>query len=723
MNPIWVALIAVVIILFGIIALIVSFYKKVPQGMAMVRTGSGGTKVEFDKGMLVVPVIQMLEMMDLSVKTVEIARMKEEGLICRDNIRADIKVVFFVRVNKDPEQIKNVAQSIGCRRASDPETLRQLFEAKFSEALKTVGKRFDFIELYDNRNKFKNEIIDIIGTDLNGYILDDAAIDYVEQTSLEFLRVDNILDAEGIKKITELTATQKIKANFIRREEEKTIKEQNVEAQEAILEFERQLAEKEERQKREIANIKAREAAEIAKINEEERLRCEMVRIKTEEELSIAEENKLRQVLVAQKNKERTEAVENERVEKDRLLEATERERIVTLAEIEKQRAIEEEQKNIQDVIRERVMVEKKTVEEEEKIKDTREVAAANRAKQVAIIHAQETGESTVIEQTKAAEAERLSAEIQAQKMLIDAEAQKNAAEKEAEARKIRAEAKAAEEATIGLSEAQVIEAKAKAREQEGLIEAAVLEKQAVAEAKGIEVKATAMHKQGLLEAEVMAEKGTSEAKVIELKSLATAKGTGEQGLAEAKVLEEKLLAEAKGVEQKAKAMKQLDGVGKEHEEFKLRLENDRAIQLAGIEIQKHIAQAQAQVLAEAFKKANIDIVGGEDTFINNVMNAINRGKSMDRLIDNSQHLGDLKTALIGNGNGHNTGSSGLLSKVKHFISESGLKTEDIKNLSIAALLLKLHNKAGEDDKSALSGLIDQVRTLGIGDQKIAGLL
>ena len=72
----------------------------------------------------------------------------------------------------------------------------------------------------------------------------------------------------------------------------------NVEAREAILEYERQLAEKEERQKREIANIQARENAEISKINEEERLKAESVRIRTEEELAIAEENKERQVII-----------------------------------------------------------------------------------------------------------------------------------------------------------------------------------------------------------------------------------------------------------------------------------------------------------------------------------------------------------------------------------------------------------------------------------------
>jgi len=650
--------IVVALIIMGFLFALTTWYKKVPQGQALIRTGNGGTKVTFDSGMFVIPVLHMVEQMDLSVKTIEIARLKKDGLICKDNMRADIKVVFFVRVNKEVKDIKTVAQTIGCARASDKETLFNLFEAKFSEALKTVGKRFEFVELYDSREKFKREIIDIIGTDLNGYILDDCAIDYLEQTPLEFLSENNILDVEGIKKITELTAIQKVKANFFRREEEKTIKEQNVEAQEAILEYERQLAEKEERQKREIANIQARESAEIAKINEEERLRSEMVRIRTEEELLIAEENKLRQIIVAAKNKERTEAVENERVDKERLLELTEKEKIVTLAEIEKERAIELEKKNIQDVIKDRIMVEKKVVEEEEKIKDTKELATAERSRKVAIIKAEEAGEATIIEQEKLAEAEKLAAEIKAKTILIDAEAAKNAAEKEAEARKIQAEAKAAEEATIGLSEAQVIEAKAKAKEYEGTVEAVVIEKKAIAEAKGIEVRAEANKKQGLAEAEVLQEQG-----------LANAKVTSELGSAEAKALEDKLIAEAKGVEQKAEAMKKLDGVGKEHEEFKLQLEKEKEIELANINIQQSIAEAQAKVLAEAFKQANIDIVGGEMTFVDNILNAINRGKSVDRIMDNSKHLRDVKGALIG-GNGN---AGGLFSNIKRLMTKAGM--------------------------------------------------
>ncbi len=686
-----------VLIIVGCIVAAISWYKKIPQGQALIRTGQGGTNVVFDKGMFVIPVLHMVEQMDLSVKTIEIARLKKDGLICKDNMRADIKVVFFIRVNKETADITTVAQTIGSARASDPTTLNVLFEAKFSEALKTAGKRFDFVDLYDSREKFKQEILGIIGTDLNGYVLDDAAIDYLEQTPLEFLSENNILDSEGIKKITELTATQKMAANSIRREEEKTIKEQNVEAQEAILEYERQLAEKQQRQLREIANITAREEAEITKINEEERLRSQMVRIQTDEELAIAEENKLRQVIVAAKNKERTEVVETERVDKERLLELTEKEKIVTLAEIEKQRAIELERKNIQDVIKDRIMVEKKVVEEEEKIKDTREIATAERAKRVAVIQAEEKGEAAIIEHSKMAEAEKLSAEISARTLLIEAEANMNAAEKQAEARKINAEAKAAEEATIGLSEAQVTEAKAKAKEYEGSLEAIVIEKKAIAEAKGVEAKADAMRKQGLAEAEVMEEKG----------------------LTEAKILGERLSVEAKGVEEKAIAMQKLDGVGREHEEFKLRLEKEKEIDLANINIQGAIADAQAKVLGEAFKTANIDIVGGELTFVDNIMNAINRGKSIDRTLDNSKHLTDLKNGLIGNGS-----SGGLLGNIKDLMSKAGATTDDVKSLSISALLKKMREKlSGEEDKEAISLLMETVRDLDIGKQKVGSLL
>ncbi|MBB4036774.1 putative membrane protein YqiK [Dysgonomonas hofstadii] len=719
---------AIIFALLVFLGMLASFYKKIPQGKAIVRTGVGGTKVAFNKGMYVIPVFHKMEIMDISLKKVQIERMENDGLICKDNIRADIKVAFFVRVNKSVNDVINVAQSIGTSRASDISTLKDIFEAKFSEALKTVGKKFDFIELYEARREFRDEIIDVIGTDLNGYVLDDCAIDYLEQTELRFLSAENILDSEGIKKITDLTAAQNIKANLIRREEEKIIKKQNVEAREAILELERQLAEKEEKQKREIDNVKAREGAEIQKVREEERLKAETVRISTEESLAIQEENKLRQIIIAEKNKQRTDAVEAERVEKDRALEQTERERIVTLAQIDKERVLEIEKKNIQDVIRERVQLEKGVVEEKQNMQDIEAFRTIDRQKQVGITQAELEAQQKLIDTVKSAEARKLAAEEKAKELLIDAEAQKEASNKQAEARKTLADAKAREDATYGLAEAEVIKAKAEALEQQGTAEAAVIEKKAKAEAVGIEVKAEAKKKEGLVEAEVTKEKAlasaTGEASIIEKTSIAEATGIEakaeakrKEGLMEAEVIKEKALAEAAGIEEKATAMKKLDGAGKEHEEFKLALQKDKDVELAQINIQKDIAEAQAQVLSDALKNADIDIVGGETMFFENIVKQISNAKGFDRLVNESENATQLKKALIGDGKSEGD----LLERIRYYANQFGISTEDIKNLSIAGLILKMQSQATDaDDKGFLSNLMSMAKSMGISNKKLS---
>ncbi|HZB11513.1 MAG TPA: flotillin family protein [Chryseolinea sp.] len=662
----------IVFFIFIILFAFANFYKKIPQGKAIVRTGVGGGKVAFNKGMYVIPILHQMEIMDISVKKLQIDRLEQDGLICKDNIRADIKVAFFVRVNKNVDDVLNVAQIIGTERASDIETLCTLFEAKFSEALKTVGKKFDFIELYEARREFRTEILNIIGTDLNGYVLDDCAIDFLEQTEMKFLSPQNILDSQGIKKITELTAAQNIKANFIKREEEKVIKKQNVEAREAILELERQMAEKEEKQRREIDNVHAREQAEILKVREEERLKSETVRIKTEESLAVQEENKLRQIIIAEKNKQRTDAVETERVEKDRALEVTEREKIVTLAQIEKEKTLEVERKNIQDVIRDRVRLEKGVVEEQQGLKDLEAFRQVERNKTVGLTIASQQAEEKLIYTVKAAEAEKKAAEEKAKQLIIDADAKKEAAVKQAEARKILAEAQAREEATLGLSEAEVMIAKADAAERQGIVDATVVEKMAEAKRK--------------------------------------------EGLSQAEVTKEKAAAEASGIQEKAEAMKKLDAVGKDHEEFKLLLSKDKEIALAQINIQKDVAEAQAMVLGEALKSANIDIVGGETMFFQNIINQVSNAKGFDRLINGSENATQIKTALLGNGE---NGDGDLLTRIRDFATKYNITSNDVKNLTISSLILKLQQKSSDDDRPMLLNLANLANSLGLSNRKL----
>jgi len=650
-----IAVAACVIVLLGILALFSRFYRKVEQGKVIVRNGVGGPVVSFG-GILVLPILHHAEIMDISVKRVEIAREGEEGLICRDNLRADIRVAFFVRVNQTKEDVLKVAQLLGCAKASDPGTLMSFFDAKFSEALKTVGKKFDFVQLYTERKKFKEKILQIIGTDLNGYVLDDAAIDYLEQTDISKLNSNNILDSEGIKKITELTAKQLVLANQIEREKQKTIKQQDISAREAILELEKQNQEAEARQLREIAIIKSREQAEAEKVAQEERLKAELARIKADEEIAIAEQNKQRQIIVAQKSKESTEAIEAERVDRKRLLEKTEKEKLVELAEIEKLKSVEEEKKNIQAVIRERVAVEKDVVIEEEKIKDTRAIAEAERIKAVALKKAEEEAEMKLILEVKTAEAAKQAAEKAAEQKIIEAEAKLKSSEKEAEAIKILVDAEVLKEATNGLAEAKVIEAKASAIEKEGASKAKVKEIEAEAEAKAIELKA---------------------------------------------------LAEAKGIAEKANSMKALDEAGRGHEEFKLRLEMEKQIELANINIQKEIAEAQASVIREALKSAKIEIVGGETMFFDKIIGAISQGKSVDRMVGNSEVLKDVKdTFFVGD-------PEYFRAQLQNFTSRFNITSEDLKNLTISGAINKMMRQADSKDIPILSRLLEAVEKAG----------
>ncbi len=682
-----VILVAVVIII-GLFALFARFYRKVDQGKVIVRNGVGGPVVSFG-GILVLPILHKFEIMDVSVKRVEIAREGKDGLICKDNLRADIRVAFFVRVNQTREDVLKVAQLLGCAKASDPGTLMDFFDAKFSEALKTVGKKFDFVQLYTEREKFKDEILQIIGTDLNGYVLDDAAIDYLEQTDIGKLNSKNILDAEGIKKIIELTAQQTILANQIDRDREKTIKQQDIAAREAILELEKQNAEAEARQQREISIIKSKEKAEADKVSQEERLKAEMARIKTEEEIAVAEQNKERQIIVAQKSKESTEVVEAERVDRKRLLEKVDKEKMVELSEIDKQKSVEEEKKNIQTVIRERVAVEKDVVVEEEKIKDTRAIAEAERTKAAALKKAEQDAETRLITETKTAEAAKQAAQKYSEQKMIEAEAKLKASEKEAEAIKTLAEAEVIQEATMGLAEARVIEAKASALEKEGSAKAKVLATTAEAEAKAIEMKSFA------------------EAKGEEAKVTVKEKA----GTVEADILAKKYHAEAEGIAQKASSMKALDEAGRGHEEFKLRLNKEKEIELANINIQKDIAEAQASVIREALKSAKIDIVGGETMFFDKIIGSITQGKSFDRMVKSSEVLQDVKSTFIAGDPEY------FKAQLHKFISNFNMTTEDIKNLTMAGAIQKLMSNAGSADKPLLRKLLDTVEKAGLSNE------
>jgi uncharacterized membrane protein YqiK len=649
-----VAILALIAIFVG--AMVTRLYRKVPQSQALLVSKTKTIDVTFT-GALVIPVVHRAELMDIGVKVVDIEKAGNDGLICRDNIRADIQVSFYVRVNPNADDVRKVAQLVGCANASSQEKLEELFAAKFAEALKTAGKQMDFVELYDKRDHFRSTVINVIGEDLNGYVLDDVAIEYLEQTPMDRLDPSNVFDAEGIRKITEITSREKISANSFRREAEKQIKQKDVETQQAVFEMDRQEKAAEFRAIREMATTKSREEAAASLVESEERLKAETSRLRTDEQLQVQTENLQREVMVATKNRERVIAVEEERIQKARQLESVARE-VETLAA---RKELETEMTKIAEISKARIAVERTVAEQEESIKTLRVMEEANRNKDAAVVAAGGEAEATLITTIKAAEASEKAAEHGARERMVKAEAMKNAAELESTAKIRLAEGVRAEAAAEGLAAVEVRRADAAAIEQVG-----------VANARVKEVDADAMRK---------------------------------VGEADGAAIEARLRGEAAGLTVKAEAMKQLEGVGKEYDLAVRRIDADTQVRMAGVNANRDLGMSQADAIGAALAKADINIVGGTDMFVDRVLGAVSMGKAVEGFANSSTEAGMIANPYV-------SGDKDLLELLSSAVA--GMGTGGVAQLSLARLMNGLADRLGGDDGATIRSLVSSLQAKGI---------
>ncbi|HBX79107.1 MAG TPA: hypothetical protein DEG43_15800 [Acidimicrobiaceae bacterium] len=641
---------AVIAVLSGM--MVTKLYRKVSQSQALVVSKTKTIDVTFT-GALVVPVVHRAELMDIGVKVIEIEKSGNDGLICRDNIRADIRVSFYVRVNPTGEDVRKVAQLVGCANASNIDKLVELFSAKFAESLKTAGKRMDFVELYDKRDEFRSSVIGVIGEDLNGYVLDDVAIEYLEQTPMNQLDPTNVLDAEGIKKITDITTREQVLANEFSRDAQKRIKAKDVETQQAMYEMDRQEKAAEFRAQREMATTQAREESMTVQVQAEERLKAEQARLTTEEQVGIQNENTQREVEVAGKNRERVLAVETERIEKARRLEVVSREIETTTA----QKDLEVEKAKIGELAKARIAVDKTVAEQEESILTLRAVEEANRQKEAAVIAAGAQAEATLITTIKEAEAGEKAAQHKSRERLTLAEAGKTAAELESIAKRSIADGVRAEAAAEGLAQVEVRRAEAQAIEQVGLAEVRVLE--------------------------------------------ATAGATRITGEAEGAATEARLRGEAKGLAEKAESMRLLEGVGQEYDLAVKNIDAEKEVRLAGVGAQVETAKAMGEALAAA----NIDIVGGSDVFVDRIMGAISAGKAVGGFAGASEATEAIAAPYL-------NGEKDLVASLTGALG--GLGASGVADLTLARFLTLLSDRVGGAEGDLLREVVGTLGDKGI---------
>jgi uncharacterized membrane protein YqiK len=334
-----------VLVLVAIASVITKLYRKASANMAFVRTGMGGVRVVRDGGAVVVPVIHHVIPVSLETMRLNVERRGPHALITKDNLRVDLSAEFYIKVEANADHILQAARSLGGRNVQ-PEGVSALVQEKLVSALRTVAATKELVELHAKRDEFASAVQQIVTHDLasNGLTLESVTISALDQTDTAALQERNVFDAQGLRKIAEITQRARIERNIIEREAEQQVAEKDGSTRKKVLEVARDQAEYEAEQKMKVANVQAARQREIAefKISQDEAIsRRDIEKQKNVETAEVERVLAVEQAQVARKLALTSKVREQEQAEilKKQVIELAERSREVAVAEKEQERA------------------------------------------------------------------------------------------------------------------------------------------------------------------------------------------------------------------------------------------------------------------------------------------------------------------------------------------------------------------------------------------------
>ena len=416
----------VFLLLIGsIVVTITRLYHKTAADEAFVRTGMGGQKAIIDGGAIVIPVVHELIRVSLQTMKLTVTRAGESALITGDNLRADVTAEFFIKVQKNTEDVLSAATSLG-EKAINPRQVEETVSEKLVNALRTVAATKQLAELHTKRDDFAQAVQAIVEKDLkhNGLTLESVTISKLDQTPTKDLRPeDNVFDAQGARRIAEITNTAKVERNKIEAEAAQTVQRQNVERDKFLYEQDVARATAAADKDRTIKVAQARAEQEAATVSADQARLAGLAGVERDKAIQVAEVEKAQAIEVA--NQGREQAAQTAEIVKTKAVELAERDKQIAVTEAECRRAQAHAQQLAAEAEAERKRQEVQTVTVK---------ATAEREKEKTIINAQ-----AKIEQDRLTA--NLTADVQAYSKRTLAAAERESAEAEAAARLTRAEA------------------------------------------------------------------------------------------------------------------------------------------------------------------------------------------------------------------------------------------------------------------------------------------
>ncbi|QDP02809.1 flotillin family protein [Thalassotalea sp. PS06] len=404
--------------------IIAKLYIRATKEIAFVRTGMGGERVVKDGGAIVLPVVHETIPVNMNTLRIEVEKTQKDALITKDRMRVDVKADFYLRVAPNTEGISMAAQTLGTR-TMRVEELKKLMESKFVDVLRAVAAEMTMTEMHEQRSEFVQKVQQNVMTDLekNGLELESVSLTGFDQTDLQFFNENNAFDAEGRARLAKIIEEKRKETNDIEQENRILIEQRNLEAEKQSLDIQKEQQEAQLIQQQAIEFKRVEQQAEIVKQRE--------VKEREEREAEIAKQRAVEAAEI-----EKAKNIEAQEIEKRKALEQAriQQERDVEVSMQEKQIAVAQKSEEESAARAKAAEAEKAKVEKEEAVITAKQIAVANRHKEIEVIDAKKEAEREAVGITVQAEADKRAAEDKAEAILTQARA-------DADAKKLKAEA------------------------------------------------------------------------------------------------------------------------------------------------------------------------------------------------------------------------------------------------------------------------------------------
>ena len=348
------------------------FYAKANREIALVRTGLGGQKVVLDGGCLALPFLHKVAEVNMRTSKLEIERVGPASVITADRLRVDVGAEFYVRVRATKEGVATAAQALAGKTFRATE-LAETLEGKLVDAVLSVAAGYTMESLQDERGRYTEAVSQVLGEDLaqNGLLLESVSLTRLDQTPFHALDENNAFNALGMRRLAEIIAVNRKERAEIESDAEVSVRQSQLNTTKQKLRLSQEEEEATIVQQREIETARAASQADIAEEQSASERRREAARIAREREVRTSEIARDRELRRQQIDAELS--TETARADNAVKLAAKHIEQAAAEVDVHDARARE--------------------VSAEEGVRTSRETAAAERDKTLALIRAVEHAE------------------------------------------------------------------------------------------------------------------------------------------------------------------------------------------------------------------------------------------------------------------------------------------------------------------------------------------